>query len=204
MGKIYYAFLASLFCTGLVQGQNTWDLVYSDMQSSCATSGCHASGTAIGGLDLQGSGTDPQQAVYNNIVGVAPSNSFAANNGQQRIYPGDPYRSSIFRKMCDGLDDFVQLDGAEGGIMPPAGGLDETEKELVRQWILFGAPETGNVADTALIADYYNGNGVDGVPNPITAPDPSEGYQIKLGPFFRTPRRNRVLFKIPRGKHRYG
>ena len=186
MAKFYYSILFVILITLTGTSQSTWDLIYSDMQTSCASSSCH-SNTAISSLNLEGSGASAQQSVYNNLVNVIPANSFAANKGFKRVYPGDPYRSSLFRKVCDDLDDFVELDAAEGSIMPPAGGLDAKQKELIRQWILFGAPETGTVADTAIISDYYNGNGVDGVPNPIAAPSEGDGYQIKLGPFFMEP-----------------
>ena len=186
MSKFYYSILFVMFFSLTGTSQNTWDLIYADMQTSCATSSCH-SNSAASSLDLEGNGATAQQDVYNNLVGTVPANSFAAGIGYKRVYPGDPYRSSLFRKVCDDLDDFVQLDIAEGGVMPPAGGLDAKQKELIRQWILFGAPETGMVIDTAIISDYYNGNGVDGVPNPIAAPDEEDGYQIKLGPFFMEP-----------------
>jgi len=186
MSKFYYSILFVMFFSLTGTTQNTWDLIYTDMQTSCATSSCH-SNAAASSLDLEGSGATAQHDVYNNLVGTVPTNSFAAGLGYKRVYPGDPYRSSLFRKVCDDLDDFVQLDVAEGGVMPPAGGLDAKQKELIRQWILFGAPETGTAVDTAIISDYYNGNGVDGVPNPITAPDEGDGYQIKLGPFFMEP-----------------
>ncbi|MBL4625953.1 MAG: hypothetical protein JKY42_12555, partial [Flavobacteriales bacterium] len=187
MTKFYYSTLLTLFISLTTSAQNTWDLIYTDMQTSCAFSSCHANGSAPSLLDLEGFGASAQQDVYNNLVNAIPTNSFAAGKGYKRVYPGDPYRSSLFRKICGSLDDFVQLDSNEGGSMPATGTLDDKQKELIRQWILFGAPETGSIVDTALIAEYYNGNSIDGVPTPIVAPNPAEGYQIKLGPFFLEP-----------------
>ncbi|MCH8904998.1 MAG: T9SS type A sorting domain-containing protein, partial [Bacteroidetes bacterium] len=44
-----------------------------------------------------------------------------------------------------------------------------------------------DVVDTALINDYYAGNGVDAITGIIAPMDPADGYQIHLGPFFLPP-----------------
>jgi hypothetical protein len=71
----------------------------------------------------------------------------------------------------------------------PDGGpyLDDKEIELVRQWILFGAPETGVVIDTNLIADYYDNFGISSMPVPPAPPAPGDGFQIHFGPYFLAP-----------------
>ncbi len=176
-------FLSLIAFVGIAQ-PHTWDQVYNLMQTKCAIPGCHDNGTQTGGLDLQGAGASAQQNVYNAIVGGTPANSYASSQGYEVVFPGDPYRSSIFRKINAGLDPYVTLNGSEGGNMPQGSSLTDEEKELIRQWIVFGARDTGYVADTNLIAQYYGGNGIDGVPNPIAAPAPGQGFQIKVGPFF--------------------
>ncbi len=56
--------------------------------------------------------------------------------------------------------DYV-LNTGEGNYEPnglPA--LANNEIELVRQWILYGAPDTGIVVDTAMVNAYYRTGGM--------------------------------------------
>ena len=182
MGMRLLSFLLILSIYSYLYAQNTYDQVYNIFQNSCAGY-CHNGTSGAGGLDLTGSGSDPKGMVWSNLYNVVPTNSYADSEGYRRIYPGDPYRSSLFRKINHGLDDFVDLHPNEGDPMPPLA-LDDKDKELIRQWILFNSPKTGNVVDTALINEYYNGNGVDGITSRPTPPAASEGFQIKVGPFF--------------------
>ncbi|MBW8060754.1 MAG: T9SS type A sorting domain-containing protein, partial [Solirubrobacterales bacterium] len=99
------------------------------------------------------------------------------------IDPGNPHRSFLFRKINNGLDQDIVLDPAEGG---NAGTLTDYKKELIRQWILYGAPENGVVVDTNLIISYYS-SGISSLPNPPAAPAPSAGFQIHFGPYFIAP-----------------
>ena len=55
---------------------------------------------------------------------------------------------------------------------------------MVRQWIMYGAPETGNVVDTAMINTYYRNGGIDDVYSPHPAPAAGEGFQLYYGRFF--------------------
>ena len=83
----------------------------------------------------------------------------------------------------------MNLEDGEKAAMPMSGTLSSVEKELVRQWILFGAPKEGEVVKEAIIKDYYENNkGLAAFPEATPpAPDPSEGFQIKMGPFFLDP-----------------
>ncbi len=171
--------------------QSTGLRVYQIFQDKCAT--CHSNADPQSGLDLEGSGTteiERAAAVYQNIVGVSPDNAFAAAQGYSQVYPGRPDRSFIFRKINEGLEETIRLDTEEKQNMPPNGqeDLTDVEKELIRQWILFGAPPQGEVVEEELLEDYYNKNGIqsfpDGAPD---APDVAEGFQIKMGPFYLKP-----------------
>ncbi|MGE3824272.1 MAG: T9SS type A sorting domain-containing protein [Bacteroidia bacterium] len=103
------------------------------------------------------------------------------------VYPGDPYRSFLFRKINNGLAYNVDLSN-EGSNMPlSAPALNDKQIELVRQWIIYGAQETGNVIDTALISSFYDDQGIESVPNPPLPPVNSEGFQIHLGPILLPP-----------------
>lgn len=180
--------LSSLFT--LLQAQSTGLKVYQIFQEKCVT--CHSNASPQSGLNLEGSGATVNQRyadVYNNIVGVTPANTHAAGENYEYIYEGRPDRSFLFRKMNQGLEQTIDMHADEQGTMPPAtqDQLTDVEKEMIRQWILYGAPETGEVVDESLIEDYYGGMGLASFDTPPPAPDPSEGFQIKMGPFYLQP-----------------
>ncbi|MFK7806500.1 MAG: T9SS type A sorting domain-containing protein, partial [Saprospiraceae bacterium] len=124
-----------------------------------------------------------------NIVDVTPANTYAAGKGFDYIYKGRPDRSFLFRKANQGLEQTIDMHADEGGTMPPATQpqLTDVEKEMIRQWVLYGAPQNGEVVEEQLIEDYYGGMGLASFDAPPPAPDPSEGFQIKMGPFYLEP-----------------
>jgi hypothetical protein len=165
--------------------------VYEIFQQKCAS--CHDNATPDGGLDLQGAGVTAAARALNvaaKLVNINPANSQAAASGVKRIYPGRPDRSFLFKKINAGFEPAVPaLHTAEGNPMPGNGGaLSNVEKELIRQWILYGAKTTGIQFSKALIENFYAGNGDKAFPDgPPPAPAPGEGFQIKMGPFFLAP-----------------
>ena len=174
-----------LLCASIgINAQSTYDLVYDVFQTSCNYSSCHTNAYKAAGLDLEGSGPNAKAEVWNNLYDAEPTNSYALSKGYKRIYPGDPYKSTLFRKVNHGMDDFVHLDSNEGSSMPAAAPLDDKKKELIRQWIIYNSPDTGTIVDTTLISQYYDGFGEDGIANRPDPPAEGEGFQIKVGPFF--------------------
>lgn len=191
MKTVLYSLAFALLTSITLNAQSTSLRVYEILQEKCAS--CHSNANPQNGLDLEGSGaTISQRAtdVANNIKNITPSNEHAAARGDRYIYPGRPDRSFLFRKINNGLEPLLHLDAEEMSNMPPYGNtqLTNEEKELLRQWILFGAPLNGTVIDEQRIHDYYNTNGMpsfaEGGPE---APDPSEGFQFKMGPFYLEP-----------------
>ena len=177
--------------------QSTAERVFTIFQTSCTFSSCHSNAGQALGLDLEGSGPNAMMDVYNNIVNVTPNNVHAAGENNKLIMPGDPSRSFLFRKINGNgeLDAGLSLHSEEGGSMPQnANPLDLEDLELVRQWILHGAPLSGEVIDVAIIDEFYNNNGVQSISNPPAKPDPSEGFQLHLGPFFLPPGTEREVF----------
>jgi mono/diheme cytochrome c family protein len=166
------------------QAQSTWNSVYNLLQAKCAS--CHTGATPMGGLNLGGTSAE----VYDALVGITPNNAAAAAKGQKLVRKGYPYRSFLMRKI--GQDGFVHaqdgglLDADEGAYMPAYGStetLTNAERELVRQWITAGAPETGSPVNTNVINEYYSTGGLPQIERP-EAPAPNEGFQIHLGPIF--------------------
>ena len=175
------------FAYSTVHAQSTFSEVYNILQTSCTFSSCHDNVSPTGGMSLVGLGVDSLNDVYNTLVEATPTNSYAAGKGYVRINPGEPHTSFLFRKINGGLDPHMTLHASEVGSMPETGMLTDAKKELIRQWILFGAPETGTVVDYTLIQDYYANGGIESMPVPPPAPDSALGFQIHLGPFFVPP-----------------
>ncbi len=180
----------SLFCFTIIQAQSTGLKVYQIFQEKCVA--CHDNASPQSGLDLEGAGateTARYADVYNNIVDATPANSYAAGENYDYIYKGRPDRSFLFRKVSQGLEQTIDMHQDEEGIMPPSNQtqLTDVEKEMIRQWILYGAPQNGEVVDPDLIEMYYSGQGIASFDTPPPAPDPSEGFQVKMGPFYLQP-----------------
>jgi hypothetical protein len=180
-----------LFQTQLLAQTSTFERAYQIMQTHCASPYCHGNGGQAAGLNLEGAGAtqaDKMNAVYTNLVGQVPSNATASAAGDHLIYKGRPDKSFLFRKINNGLEGTISLHANEGDPMPKGGAtaMTDVEKELIRQWILFGAPSTGEVVKEVVLQDYYeNGLGAEAFPNGApAAPSPSEGFQLKMGPFF--------------------
>lgn len=182
--------VAILVSTNMLSAQSTNIEVYVIMQSKCAS--CHSNANPQSGLDLEGEGStiaERAMDVYANIANITPANDFAADKGYKYIYKGRPDRSFLFRKISDGFENMIAAHADEEGVMPPATSpqLTDYEKEVFRQWILYGAPATGEVVDLDLLDEYYTDGGLEAYPTRPAAPDPSEGFQVKMGPYFIAP-----------------
>lgn len=173
--------LLFLFTFPTLNAQGTFDRVFEILQTNCAS--CHGGSNPIG-YDL---GTTPAET-YAALVGVTPLNPSAAAKGHKRIDPGHPYNSFLLKKIGANLDGYFNLDSpSEGQPMPATGpSLSAYEAELIRQWILTGAKQTGTQVDTAIIWNYYNNGGqaFQTVPAPPAA---GTGFQIRFGPLFIPP-----------------
>jgi hypothetical protein len=164
--------------------QSTLTRVHSILQTNCGGSGCHGGSNPLV-FDVSGTATD----FYNDVVGVMATNPYAKDTlGHKLVDPGYPSRSFLLRKIAHGLSPDLALKQPFEGANMPSGltKLDDAEIELVRQWIQFGAPQTGQVVDEQLLIDYYNGLGLAEVAVPA-APAPGEGFQIHCGPIFLAP-----------------
>jgi Secretion system C-terminal sorting domain len=174
----------------LLRGQSVaFTKVYGIFQTKCAPT-CHSNAIKSGGLDLEGSGTDKPSVVYNALVNVTPSNATASAKGHKRIYPGRVDRSFLFHKINGDFDTYYPtLTETEGSSMPKEGTtLTKVEKEIIRQWILYGANKTAIIPDDRIRA-YYDtvGKALAAFNVPPAAPSATEGFQIKMGPFFLAP-----------------
>ncbi len=183
MGKhLFFAIIFALgFCAFESNAQDTYPQIYQLMQAKCAS--CHSGDVPAGQLDLSGS----EQEVYNALVGTFPVNPSAANKGYQLVKPGYPRESFFYKKINAALDPDFQLTASEGGLMPVyQEAMTDPEIELVRQWIVHGAPIDGVVKGTNLIEDYYAaGPGIE--TEYLEPPAADEGFQIFYDPVFLAP-----------------
>lgn len=167
--------------------------VYKIFQGKCVS--CHQGATPAGGLDLLGTGATEllrAQNVASKLTNINPTNAYALGKGYKRVYPGRADRSFLFRKINLGFEPTIgALHANEGDSMPknyPNNALTAVEKEVIRQWILYGAKNTGTQFDRAIIETFYNVGGEKSFPNgQPPAPAPGEGFQVKMGPFFLGP-----------------
>ncbi|HXH19286.1 MAG TPA: T9SS type A sorting domain-containing protein [Chitinophagales bacterium] len=181
MRKTCTFILLSFVFSFSVSAQNTFSTVRSILQANCAASGCHGGGNA-NVFDVDAASSD----LYHVLVDVPAANAAAAAKGNKIVDPGHPYNSFLLRKIgSSGFDPYITIDDSEKNGHPD-GSLQDYEIELIRQWIIAGAQETGNVVDYQLLQDYYTNGGLDFIPIP-QAPAPGKGFQVRLGPIFFGP-----------------
>ncbi|MEZ5033320.1 MAG: T9SS type A sorting domain-containing protein [Saprospiraceae bacterium] len=169
-------------------GQSSLVEVYQVLQENCMP--CHSNSQQQAGLDLEGVGSsDNLKAlnVYSKLVGKSPTTASALARGEQLIYPGRPDKSFLFKKINSGLDPLLTLTPADGQAMPAYGGpqMTDNDREVIRQWIQYGAKSGGTQFDRQLIDDYYANGGLQSFPDgPPPAPAPGDGFQVHMGPFY--------------------
>lgn len=115
--------------------ESTFDRIQEQVFSqSCTTGSCHSSAGRAGDLVLE------PGAAYEALVDAPPAHRAAAEQGLLRVTPGDPDASLLCHKIEDGL-------APDLGIPMPYGGapLNAYTTDVVRAWILAGAPRTGRV-----------------------------------------------------------
>lgn len=191
MKKFYIIQILGLILSTSLMAQSTYSDIYNIFQAKC-TGACHTSTSPSGNLILNGT----QSAVYTALVNVTPTNPVAAAKGNKRIAPGYPERSFLFRKCNSSFDSYYEaLDSGEGDAMPQnQASLTPQEMEKIRQWIYFGAPQTGIVIQDSTINDFYAGQGMAPLAIP-PAPSANQGFQIRLGPILLEPYREVEYFK---------
>ena len=187
------SFVAFLFLTFQINAQNaTFTDLYDIMQNKCAS--CHGGANPAANLNLSGSKDD----VYNALVDVNPTNTSALNMGNKLAMPGYPERSFLLRKISNAnWDETFGLYSGQGTSMPqaPNDPLSHKEIELFRQWILWGAPKNETVVDPQVLEDYYENGMALPTTEPFDAPNPSEGFQVRIGPIFLKPLQEIEFFK---------
>lgn len=122
--------------------EGSYNLIYEKIfKTSCALASCHAKEGDFGHHGLGDENT------YKHLLNEDSHNAQAKAAGLRSIKPGDPAKSFLYAK--------ISWEGSayQFGQKMPTGGLKLTANqiEFVRQWIAAGAPESGHVADQALL-----------------------------------------------------
>jgi len=183
-------FLAAFVFPAMVKSQGTFTQIYNILQTHCAGSGCHDGSTPIFNVNVT------EDSLYRRLVNVDPVNPAAVAKHNKLILPGEPVKSYLLRKICNGISDGLVLKQPDEGAYMPNGlpALKNYEIELVRQWVLFAAKDTGNTVDTALINTYYRNGGIDQTYSPHLPPPTGQGFQMYLGRIFLPPNTEHEYF----------
>ncbi len=165
-------------------GEASFALLQSKIFSTACLN-CHAAGGAFAaqsGLVLDAA------VAYKNLVNAPVKDANAAADGLKMVAPGQPDKSLLYQKLLQWNPSHPK---SYGSPMPLGGSsLSVGQIEFVKRWIEAGAPETGEVADAALLDDHT-------MPNyqAFTPPaPPSKGVQLSAGPFQVQPNFERELF----------
>lgn len=184
--------ISATLTANVALAQSTAQQVYNLFQANCATA-CH-NGTGPGASPVLYTGGD-LNAFRTALVDVDPLNPAAQAKGYKLVDPGHPHTSFILQKLAhSGWDDAFGLSIPEGNTMPDGQPpLAAKDIELVRQWILFGAPTSGQVVNPQTLDDYYNLNGMARI-TPPAPPAAGTGFQVHMGPFFLEPSEEKEFY----------
>jgi hypothetical protein len=130
---------------------------------SCSSDSCHSSVGRTGDLVLEAGYS------WESLVNHEPANPVAAEHGYMRVMPGNPDRSFLISKLSD------TLAAGEGVSMPwNAALLDAHTIEIIRMWVLAGAPAEGRVPGDD--GRPLGGGGEE--PGEVYLPPPGRGVQL--------------------------
>jgi hypothetical protein len=173
---------------------STWGVIQEDILAARCV-GCHMAGTSFAN---QSALVLTPDVAYAQLVGAIPNNESAVGEGLTRVsaaqgLPG-LFKSYLWEKVNAPDQAHFYGDHPYYGAQMPLGGqpLTNGELALIRAWIEAGAPETGVVADPALLADQSRYERPEFAP----LPKPDNGIQLHLGPFDVPPNFERELFSM--------
>ena len=164
---------ASLFA------QNSYDLVYTILNTKCANLSCH-SFTSSQSLHFDGSSSQVYSALFNQN----PVNAAAHARGERLVWQDQPYQSYLLKRAGSWFDADLALPMAETDSHHINAGLTSADVEYIRQWIMNGAKPTGITIDTAVINAYYNDPARAPFFPKLPRPAVDSGMQVRYGPFF--------------------
>jgi len=174
----YYILLISLIFS---QENSTWEVIQSEILNQNCTLSCHVQGSSFA---EQSNLILTDDAAYAQLVNALPHNTAALSDGLLRVgTEGLPslYTSFMWEKINAPDHEHFYTDHPYYGAIMPLGlpVLTNGELDFIREWILAGAPEEGEIADTLLLEDTTRYD----PPQFEILPPPENGIQLHLGPF---------------------
>ncbi|MCW3127955.1 MAG: hypothetical protein JWO03_3613 [Bacteroidetes bacterium] len=162
-----------------VFAQNTYDLVYNTLNTKCSNQTCHSAASAES-LKFDGSSS----TVYTALINQTPANSASVSRGEKLVWVNQPYESYLLKRAANWLDTDLDLPAAEVDANHTNAGLSTIEAEFIRQWIMNGAKQSGNLVDTNVISAYYNDTARAAFYPKPAKPAAGTGVQVRFGPIF--------------------
>ena len=162
------------------QQRTTWQVIQQEIfDKECIS--CHVAGSPFArqsGLVLTA------DSAYSQLADVPPKNDAARADGLLRVgTEGLPslYKSFLWEKVNAQDQEHYYDDHPYYGSLMPLGGkfLTNGQLELIRRWIIAGAPETGVVADESVLADTSRYTPPEFAPLEV----PKNGIQLHLNEF---------------------
>ena len=155
MHKLLLKYVSALSPLLILAQSSTWDIIQSEVFTpNCVV--CHDHGTYFteqSGLNLA------QDVAYQGLINQVPTNTAAADDGLTLV--GDQgipslYSSFLWEKINAQDQEHFYDDHPEYGALMPMGMdfLTNGQLEYIRQWIIFGAPDAGIVADSVPEKEY--------------------------------------------------
>lgn len=182
-----------LVCVATAYGQetSTWQTIQQQILDRQCVS-CHTEGTYFArqsGLVLT------NDVAYNQLVNATPTNAAAKSEGLMRLGTKgleSLYKSYLWEKINAPDQEHFYRDHPQYGSLMPLGApvLTNGELELIRRWIMAGAPQGGVVAEHALLQDTTRYQ----IPAFAPLPKPANGMQLHVGPFEVAPNFDREVF----------
>lgn len=173
--------------------ESTWETIQSKIFEPNCT-GCHTAGTDFA---RQSDLVLTADVAYTQLVDVPPKNSAARDDGLMRVSSeglAGLHKSLMWEKINAPDREHFLNDHPEYGSLMPLGAppLTNGEIELIRRWIVAGAPSDVQVTDPApMLADRTR------FEEQLTFQElspPAQGVAIRLGPFDVAPHFERELF----------
>ena len=163
------------------QDGSSWDIIQSEILDQNCTIGCHVQGSSFAD---QSDLILTEDIAYEQLVNALPHNSAALSDGLLRVGTqglSSLYSSFLWEKINANSHEHFYTDHPFYGSIMPLGMPYLTNGELafIKEWILAGAPEEGQVVDSLLLSDTTRF----ALPLFEAPQTPENGMQFQIGPF---------------------
>ncbi len=171
---------------------STWGTIQARILAPSCAETCHKAGSSFA---AQSDLILTADVAYQQLIDRTPNNTAAQTDGLVLVRGNgvpDLHQSFLWEKINAPNEDHLFAEHPFYGSIMPLGGKVLTYGELsfIRDWILAGAPEDGEVADRALLVDTTRYAA--GAFQPLS-PEPNT-IHLELGPFEVAPQYEREMF----------